>query len=49
MQRIEKFQEVARSAALLELWAQAWVLGSEEEAQSVVKITVKILEKEEVL
>ena len=48
MQSIERFQEVVRSAALLELWAHAWVLGPDE-ASEVVKGTIKVLEKEEVL
>ena len=49
MQRIEKVQELARSAALLELWAHAWSLGQEEEAREVMKSTLTVLEKEEVL
>ena len=45
----EEVQELARSAALLELWAQAWELVSDEEAREVMKNTINILEKEEVL
>ena len=48
MQSIESFEELSRSAALLELWAHAWELGPEE-ASTVVESTLKILEKEEVL
>ena len=49
MQSIEKVQELARSAALLELWAHAWSLGPEEEAHEVIESTIKVLEKEEAL
>ena len=49
MKSIKKVQELARSAALLELWAHAWSLGSEEEEREVMKSTIKILEEEEVL
>lgn len=49
MQSIEKIQEVSRSAALLELWAHAWSLGSDEEAREVMENAIEILEKEEVL
>lgn len=38
-------KELARSAALLELWAHAWRLVPDE-ASAVVKSTVEILEKE---
>lgn len=48
MQSIEKVQELARSAALLELWAHAWSLGPEE-ASEFVKSTIEILKKEEAL
>ena len=48
MNRIEEVQELARSAALLELWAHAWELGPEE-ASIVVESTIEVLEKEEVL
>lgn len=48
MQSIEDVKEVSRSAALLELWAQAWSLDPEE-ARVIMKSTIKVLEKEEVL
>ena len=48
MQSIEKVKELARSAALIELWACAWRLGPDE-ASIVVESTLNVLEKEEVL
>ena len=49
MQSIEKVTELARSAALLELWAHAWSLGPEDETRAVMKSTIAVLEKEEAL
>ena len=49
MQSIEKVQELARSAALLELWAHALSLGTEEETREFMKSTLNVLEEEEAL